>query len=407
MNWLKRLQNASFRGIQFLIDSSESSFSRRIATDVFPGTDRFYSEDISKNPASFQIEGFLVGSDYDLTRNTLIEACSARNPGILIHPYLGQKNVHCQSLSVTESKESGGMARIVMSFIEVGDNIYPRESKKPSSLVKASVEESNTLFKSNFLKLYSITGLAKNQVDAIRESIKGTVDSVKEVTKLSEQGFRESVELANSISNLNSDIDSIISSPEKIAEVIASSLSIIKKSGMTFVKKCRVLSGIITENAAQLETFSENSSPIKSQLATLKFISETAVLENVLTLSGYIEQLSGKSSDIDIEPISEDSWRQELGSILTSISEAQLFTKNIYEYDAYEKISGNLLKLSESDDVYTLPNLFRYIAKRDIPFLVAVFQMYGNIDKAKDVMQRNKLEDAYYVKKGMELVYLK
>jgi prophage DNA circulation protein len=406
MNWLKRLQKASFRGVEFSVESAESTFTRRIATDVFPGTDNFYSEDVARNPSGFNIEGFLVGSDYDLARDALVEACSQRSPGDLIHPNFGKLRVHCQSLSVHEHIDSGGYLKFTASFVESSENIFPRKSLRPSAVIINNVTESQSLFKRIFIDSYAILSFASDEIDAIRSSISSALEAANEAVRLSEKGFLSATNLAASISDLNTDIDTILNSPIVISEILDNSLSIIRKSSIPFVKKCRILSDIFKINKAASDS-KKVSAGTRSLAPTSDYLQKLTAMDKSLVLTDYVDSISRSGATAEAEPISEEEWRLELKDTFDAIASLQADTESIIEYESLEAVSNSLLKLSESDEVYSLPNLYRYRTTREMPFLLAVFEMYGNVDRAFEVMKRNKLENPYYLDRGKELVYLK
>lgn len=127
MSWKDELLPASFRGVPFGVTSASSEFGRRLAVHEFPRRDVPYVEDLGRQARRFRVTGFVVGDDYMDQRDELIRVCEERIPqyilntaGTLVHPYLGELLVACESLRVLEDAPRGGFARLEFVFVESG-----------------------------------------------------------------------------------------------------------------------------------------------------------------------------------------------------------------------------------------------------------------------------------------------
>ncbi|MFB8828727.1 DNA circularization N-terminal domain-containing protein [Azotobacter sp. CWF10] len=85
-----------------------------------------YTEDLGRRAREFTITGYLVGENYHLERDTLIEVCETPRPGLLVHPYRGELTVVCRGLAVNETSQNGGLCRVSIAFLEAGEASYPR-----------------------------------------------------------------------------------------------------------------------------------------------------------------------------------------------------------------------------------------------------------------------------------------
>ena len=126
MPWRANLVPASFRGVGFQVDETESPIAgRRVAVHEYPGRDEPFVEDMGRRTKRWEIEAFVVGDDYADVRNRLVDACDQPGPGELVHPYLGSLQVACTACRLTERTREGRMARFSLSFTEAGENRYP------------------------------------------------------------------------------------------------------------------------------------------------------------------------------------------------------------------------------------------------------------------------------------------
>ena len=120
MSYEKIIQKASFRGINFHVESSERKMGFNYKIHVFPGGKRkAYAEELSEQAQILPIDAFLIGPDAAYTRDLLIEACRKRTPGKLHHPQVGYIDAKCKSFRVREVFNKVGKIIISMEFIEV------------------------------------------------------------------------------------------------------------------------------------------------------------------------------------------------------------------------------------------------------------------------------------------------
>ena len=119
MSWRERLKIASFRGIEFFIDSRETVVGRRTAVHTFPDRDINFVEDIGRATREFSFDGFLIGEDYDIVRDQLIAELEKPGPGPLSHPSFGIIQVQSvRTARIRENSKDGGMAIVTMVFME-------------------------------------------------------------------------------------------------------------------------------------------------------------------------------------------------------------------------------------------------------------------------------------------------
>jgi prophage DNA circulation protein len=119
--WRDYLRDASFRGIPFQVEDHRFTGGRNTVTHVFPQAEAVSTEDLGAAPRKYSLTAYVVGDDYMLYRDRLLNAClNQPGPGVLVHPFLGLLNVRCDAVSLAESRMEGGVARVDLGFIEVG-----------------------------------------------------------------------------------------------------------------------------------------------------------------------------------------------------------------------------------------------------------------------------------------------
>ena len=145
-NWRDQLQEASFRGIPFFVDSRDYRFGRKNIFHDFPFRDDTELEDQGQSTDVFSIDGYILQKfagnvatgpnpfdptkatfDYFPARNNLIAALKTAGAGKLVDRYgLGERNVALEGeASMSEQFSDGGIARFRMTFKEIGRSRPP------------------------------------------------------------------------------------------------------------------------------------------------------------------------------------------------------------------------------------------------------------------------------------------
>lgn len=94
---LGKLLEASYKGIQFHIEEASDEITWNHQTSEYITGEAASTIRFSKAARTFQVRGFLLGRDANLTKDFLIAATDEKNPGKLIHPLYGVKNAVCVS----------------------------------------------------------------------------------------------------------------------------------------------------------------------------------------------------------------------------------------------------------------------------------------------------------------------
>lgn len=160
MSWKDSLRAASFRGVQFFVESIESAYGRRQVTHEYPANDTPYTEDLGRKFDEFTVEGYLLGDDYPAQRDRMIAACRDHaTAAVLVHPYQGEKSVYCTGLRTRESSDKGGMVVLQLTFREAGIAALPAAVADAQAAVAAKAEAAKEAAKQSFLQKYVTQGL--------------------------------------------------------------------------------------------------------------------------------------------------------------------------------------------------------------------------------------------------------
>lgn len=140
--WKLNLQPASYKGVQFHVEADTRSGGRRLVPHEFPKKDVPYTEDMGRRVRRFSIVGYIVGPDYQQTRDTLVTAFEDDAAGDLNHPtYQFPGQVLVDTYSMTETRERGGYVQFEAMFIEAGQGIEVQQSADTQDASKQSADK--------------------------------------------------------------------------------------------------------------------------------------------------------------------------------------------------------------------------------------------------------------------------
>lgn len=155
MSWRDRLGRASFRGVPFFVDSAGFAGGRRVVVHEFPSRDVPATEDLGRRAREFSIEAFVLGADYHVARDRLLDALERPGPGELVHPYRGTLRVVVGSIRVQESAADGGLATFSISFTEApADAAQPTASNTTPAAAVAAVLAARASASAEFSERY-------------------------------------------------------------------------------------------------------------------------------------------------------------------------------------------------------------------------------------------------------------
>ena len=175
MGWRDRLRPATFRGVQFSVLTVESEYGRRQVTHQAALVDVPFSEDLGRAADAFQVEGYIVGEDYDQTRDELIKAIrDTAGPGRLVHPYQGEKSVIASGFRIREDSAEQRMCRFTVSFGEAGELSQPTESVDAPNVLADRAGAISDASVDSFADAFTVDGFPQ----FVRDSAKSVLGQV-------------------------------------------------------------------------------------------------------------------------------------------------------------------------------------------------------------------------------------
>lgn len=217
MAWQDKLRPASFRGVQFKVESHDTSGGRRTVKHEFPLRDKPFVEDMGRRAKEFSVDAYVIGDDYFAQRDRLMRACDEAGSADLIHPYLGTLKVVCTGWTLRESKDEGRMARFNLSFVESGEADFPSDSADPLSGAIAAAGLAKEASIANFAEMFSIDGLPDFAVDDAQAMLVDAASQIGNVARTVTTLASGNSGFLGSLGTFVSSIGSLMGSPAILA----------------------------------------------------------------------------------------------------------------------------------------------------------------------------------------------
>lgn len=394
MGWRDTLRPASFRGVEFLIDSTEKSGGRRAVRHDFPQKDFPFFEDLGRKAREFSFEGYVIGEDYNLQRNLLEGALELPGPGQLIHPYRGNKLCICTEFRVRESSKEGGLARFTFTFVETG--LVPQfPASAGADLVEDAADNASDTAGGWFATVMNVIGYAQHVIDAAKAivaDLKAKLDAVLGPIKAAVEAVAE---LKRALDDFILDLDALIRAPFELAAKIK---SLFKSFANLPALPSRKVSALL--DAYGLVSGDPNippGTPARDQqqanqdallaLIRVTALSEACKLAPSIAFSSYEEALAMRETltgflDAEMEAATDDNVFSSLQALRVEVVRSIPGTDN------------------------DLARLITYTPPVDLPSLVIAQELYGDAARAEEIVARNKIPRPAFVPGGQALEVL-
>ena len=167
------LREASFRGVSFYLVDNEGTSGRRAIPRAYPKKEVGWTEDNGAVLTQQQINGLLLGSNYQTQLEALLRALNTPGPGELVHPWFGIQKVQVGKVTHRLSTQEGGIAYISFEVSEAGERLFPAATENTSLTVLSGVDKVKAALENgDFFAL--LDGLGE-MVDTFLDDMEGMV----------------------------------------------------------------------------------------------------------------------------------------------------------------------------------------------------------------------------------------
>ena len=146
MAWNLTLQDASFRGVSFEVQSVEDRGEKALCVHEYPYRSGAEVEDLGRKPRVIPVTAIFWGVAYESRIKALVAAFEEAGPGELIHPVFGSLTVAVRRWQIQHSAERHDYATVTFEAVEaVTDNPFFGATSSRSLAEQALADISSSL----------------------------------------------------------------------------------------------------------------------------------------------------------------------------------------------------------------------------------------------------------------------
>ncbi|MQG92040.1 DNA circularization protein [Pseudomonas sp. MN1F] len=254
--WRDELHPASFRGVPFHVDSDSMPVGRRTQVHEYPQRDKPLVEDLGRVTREIKMAAFVIGEDFLIKRDALLNALDKPGAGELIHPWYSRLMVTATGCSVGHERREGGMARFDLVFVEDGEKGFPAGVPNTARQLE---ESSETLLQSairRYKEAMTVVNRARLAVVMLQSGIAGVQMAIA-------QELRQLTGLVSSVEAL---ADMLINAPGNFSAMIRGQFSSVGGSRSTGYRwgpsSSTLSSSAASSSAASIEADPEFASTV-------------------------------------------------------------------------------------------------------------------------------------------------
>ena len=297
MSVFSELQEASFRGVTFLVPSESKEGGKKTVEHNYPGNNRRFVEELGTQPNNYRITAIVFGNDAIQRRIRLEQALTETGRGLLIHPSLGQIQVVATTFSSRSSDTELGKFTFEIDFLESEENITLSPGATNNQLVSVIKGDVIKNLDKSFLDKFKDSGFA-DILKAASAQFKGLISDVDTV----KDGIQDPT--AKGLSALN-----------RLLELSENNAPITVRTGKGYVDALRDIYNAFEDVSGNIGGFQDGwfsltefgNSRAKKTLITAKRIEEEANLSavedhtRVNALAGAYESATFREYKTDVE----------------------------------------------------------------------------------------------------------
>lgn len=384
------LQSASFRNTPFLFKEIGGTSGRRATPHEYPKREQGWAEDLGAKLKQFNVIAYVIGDDYRIKLNNLLNALNSSGAGIFVHPHFGRMSVQVGEVSDKIFDNHGGYATVTFNCFDSGEQTAPEASDNTQLIltnnVGQCVSDVNTDFENTFqtselpgYALSNIINQATGYVDDCVEFFRQATDTTFLNDILSEaEALKSSIsdllsapgDLANGLSDLIFRTETLFTQPPKALEIYS------------FVSnRWEGKRAEINERRAAAPT------PIENSLLDIEQKASTALSH--LTLAQVKSYSAGTiAGAIFSDTSSATNTRKILDKRLQTEALVASTLGNTKTFTALRKLSLSLLD-DVNARVLLLPTIANVETTNSQPLLLTVYQLTGDAKNAPAILKRN------------------
>lgn len=401
-------RKASFRGVEFEVTGRRWSSGRRHQLHEYPDKDTPYAEDLGKKAENYPVTAFVIGDDYAAKRDALRKACLQKGPGTLVHPDYGSVSVLCDAISVREEVDKQGMAVFELTFVEAGAQAIPETSIDMSDSVLSSASALTDAARNGFVSGFSLsqgvaglTSLVGNIADVCTSSLNSIGSGLEYAEGLRSDltgAMNQVVDAVAMANDLKSSAESLLNTPDALAAQLDTVFSVVASMAGTSPDSFNTVRNLTSQSNASA-TASVSNDDAKAEKLCMQRIEQLTKQVVVAKEAEIITQIEFDNAD-DASSVLEN--------FVADTEEVELFE----DIEPSDEIMQALRTTRENvveyvrEIILELPRMRTIRVPEHMPSRVLAYDLYEDLDRADEIVKKNKIPYPAFVPAGKDLKVL-
>ncbi|MFT4192480.1 MAG: DNA circularization N-terminal domain-containing protein [Comamonas sp.] len=222
MSWLDQLQQASFRGVAFHVDTIDVSAGDNVVVREYPFQDLPTVFRMGDGVEEIKFSAYVIGDDYHEQRERLREVLSGE--GVLVHPTAGSIRAYVAGkyrIQETPTAE-GGIARFELTFIRAEARRYPVGVANTPAEAGLAADAAALAAQDQFGGAFDMDSVYGWSADQAVARVRASVDAVWDQMKAVSGGLGDFTSAAlRNYETLRDGLLDLVSTPRELADQIA------------------------------------------------------------------------------------------------------------------------------------------------------------------------------------------
>lgn len=414
---------ASYKGVPFLVRSTDVQVGRRNVLHEYPLRDTPYIEDMGKAARTFSFDAFLLGADCQAQALKLIDVLEQSGDGKLVHPYLGSIVCNCTSRGGLSINETQRIVTLSLSFVETGALTYPSTTSATDFFSRTCADSLLDVAQSTFLSSVAmpidITSLTLD-VDRITNALQTDLADIQ--ATLLDQSFINELSISDQIAALTDiSINMQSLSALELSDHVASCLNTSSFAQddhnwrQTCISVCNGVIAIVHDTQATSNFISTREAGTSSNTTSVQTAldeTEQLIIRNrnalkSLTRQVLLSQSVGMSSLIGTQVDKKTNSLPPKAAIRDDVVSVRAYM--ISAFNAEESLQDNYNLLSELRKARTAvwqdltlraekaQELYTKNFATSIPALVLAYEEYGDVNRHQEIIERNHIAQPLFI----------
>jgi prophage DNA circulation protein len=395
--WTDQLQRASFKGVDFEVDSLDTTEGWDVVVREYPFQDMPTAQPMGETTNEYKISAYVIGDDYATKRDNLAKAL--RGEGLLSHPTLGFIRVWVNGPFTYREQivDERNVARFDVTFVKAEERRYPQIGInfrfKILDDIRDAINTANAWLGAtlSFVGSGFIRNTALGQIDEI-------ITAAEELVLTLHGGKDSFYEVSRYIKSLGNRIENLLGTPDALGSALSKAFVL-----PNFASSNDALAGFNAFYAHVNDGFSVSQSPVNTTPSRLR---ET---ENTKALSAYVQVVMTLNACACLQDVRFESYHDALRTRQLVHAQFKKILADDHNYALHVALrqmhAAMLADLTERSQSYG--RLSTYVPS-DVQSLTYIsYRLYGTTDYDEELWRNNPhVKHPLLVPAGQELMVI-